>query len=119
MLERTNLDRMPLPDLWQRLQSSPAGLSAEQARSRLEQYGHNELPEEKIDPLRKFLGYFWGPIPWMIEVAVILSALVRHWADFWIILVLLVTNAVVGFWEEYQAAGAIAALKAQLALRAR
>ncbi len=40
----------------------------------------------------------------MIEVAVILSAVVRHWADFAIILVLLVANAVVGFWEEYQAA---------------
>ncbi|MGB7980786.1 MAG: hypothetical protein WCF36_08345 [Candidatus Nanopelagicales bacterium] len=30
----------------------------------------------------KFLGYFWGPIPWMIEVAVILSAGVGHWPDF-------------------------------------
>ncbi|HTX06647.1 MAG TPA: plasma-membrane proton-efflux P-type ATPase [Steroidobacteraceae bacterium] len=119
MLERAKLEQLSLADLWQRLQSSPEGLSAEQARSRLEQHGYNELPEERVNPLRKFLGYFWSPIPWMIEIAVILSALVHHWADFYIILVLLLTNAVVGFWEEYQAAGAIAALKAQLALRAR
>lgn len=119
MLETLKLDQLPLAELWQRLGSSPEGLSAQEARRRLEAYGYNELPERKINPLAKFLGYLWGPIPWMIEIAIILSALVRHWADFTIILVLLVTNAVVGFWEEHQAAGAIAALKAQLALRAR
>src|SRR6202042_202332 len=55
----------------------------------------------------------------MIEVAVILSAVVQHWPDFFIILVLLLSNAVVGFWEEHQAGNAIAALKAKLAINAR
>src|SRR5665213_3469055 len=55
----------------------------------------------------------------MIEVAVILSGVVRHWPDFFIIFVLLVSNAVVGFWEEQQAGNAIAALKAKLAINAR
>jgi len=55
----------------------------------------------------------------MIEAAAILSALVHHWADFIIIFVLLLANAVVGFWEEFQAGNAIAALKANLALKAR
>lgn len=55
----------------------------------------------------------------MIEAAVVLSAMVRHWPDFFIILVLLVANAAVGFWEEYQACNAIAALKEKLALQAR
>jgi len=118
-MAETNLQQLPLPELRQRLASPPDGLSAAEARRRLEQYGYNELPEKKVNPLLKFISYLWGPIPWMIEIAIILSALVRHWADFTIILVLLVTNAIVGFWEEYQAAGAIAALKAQLALRAR
>jgi hypothetical protein len=54
----------------------------------------------------------------MIEVAAILSALVRHWADFGIIVVLLMANAVVGLWEEFQAGNAIAAQKANLALEA-
>ncbi len=49
----------------------------------------------------------------------ILSAVARHWPDFAIILVLLLANAVVGFWEEHQAGNAIAALKAKLAIKAR
>ncbi len=98
---------------------SAVGLSAPEAQARLAKYGYNELPEETTNALLKFLSYFWGPIPWMIEVAAILSAVVRHWEDFFIILALLLMNAGVGFWEEFQAGNAIAALKAKLALHAR
>lgn len=83
------------------------------------QYGYNELVEQQPHPFLKFLSYFWGPIPWMIEAAALLSALVRDWTDFGIIIVLLVANAGVGFWEEYQAGNAVAALNVQLALHAR
>ena len=55
----------------------------------------------------------------MIEVAVVLSGIVRHWPDFFIILLLLVANATIGFWEEHQAGNAIDALKARLAIKAR
>jgi H+-transporting ATPase len=95
------------------------GLSAAEAARRLEEYGPNEIVEKERSPLLTFLGYFWGPIPWMIEAAVVLSLLVRDWTDFGIILTLLLANAVVGFWEEYQAGNAIAALKARLAPEAR
>ena len=70
------------------------GLSQAEAKQRLAQYGYNELPEEKRNPLLEFFSHFWGPIPWMIEAAAILSAVVRHWADFIIITVLLLANAV-------------------------
>ena len=101
------------------MNESISGLSQEEARRRLEKFGYNELQAKHVNPLLKMLTYFNGPIPWMIEAAAILSALVRHWSEFFIILVLLIANAVVGFWEEYQAGNAIAALKAKLALQAR
>jgi H+-transporting ATPase len=114
-----DLQTLPLPELQKRLKSSPDGLTQAEAQQRLTQYGPNELTEKPTNAFLKFLGYFWGPIPWMIEAAVILSAVDRHWPDFFIILTLLVANAVVGFWEEHQAGNAIAALKAKLAIKAR
>jgi H+-transporting ATPase len=100
-------------------QTPSEGLSASEAAQRLKRYGPNELAEEKVSLVRKLAGYFWGPIPWMIEAAALLSALVREWADLTIILVLLVFNAGVGFWQEYQAGNAIEQLKKRLALKAR
>ena len=113
------LKLLPMPELEKKLQSSIEGLSQAEAAKRLTLYGPNEITEKKTNLFLKFLSYFWGPIPWMIEVAVILSAVVRHWPDFFIILVLLMTNAAVGFWEEREAGNAIAALKAKLAIKAR
>ena len=116
---KDDLKSLPMPELQAELGSSPDGLSQAEAQKRLTQYGPNEIEEKKTNPFLKFLTYFWGPIPWMIEAAVILSAVARHWPDFGIILLLLLANAVVGFWEEHQAGNAIAALKAKLAINAR
>ncbi len=116
---KDDLKSLPLPEVEKKLGSSPDGLSQAEAQKRLTQYGPNEIEEKKTNPFLKFLTYFWGPIPWMIEAAVILSGVVRHWLDFFIILLLLVSNAVVGFWEEHQAGNAIAALKAKLAIKAK
>ena len=106
-------------ELFPQLDSSPKGLSSTEAETRLKQFGPNALEEKKVNPILKFLSYFWGPIPWMIEIAAILSALVQHWDDLIIILLLLLFNALVGFWQEYKAANALEALKKQLALKAR
>jgi H+-transporting ATPase len=116
---KDDLKTLPLAEVEKHLESSPEGLTEAEARKRLTRYGPNELTEKKTNLLLKFLSYFWGPIPWMIEVAVILSGVVRRWPDFFIILLLLVANAVIGFWEEHTAGNAIEALKAQLAIKAR
>jgi H+-transporting ATPase len=113
------LKTLPMVKVEQKLGSSSDGLTQAEAEKRLTQYGPNEIEEKKTNLLLKFLSYFWGPIPWMIEAAVILSGVVRHWPDFFIILVLLISNAVVGFWEEREAGNAIEALKAKLAVKAR
>jgi len=117
--DNNELKFLPLPEVEKKLESSPKGLTQAEAEKRLAQYGPNEIVEKKTNPFLKFLSYFWGPIPWMIEAAVILSGVVGHWPDFFIILVLLVTNGVVAFWEEHEAGNAIAALKAKLASKTR
>ena len=95
------------------------GLSSAEVARKLQKYGLNEIPEKKVSPLRKFLGYFWGPIPWMIEIASILSIIIQHYDDFAIIFTLLIVNAIVGFWQERKADNAIELLKKRLAPKAR
>jgi len=95
------------------------GLSAAEAATRLARVGPNRIVEDRKSPLRKFAGYFWGPIPWMIEAAAVLSGLARHWEDFAIVMAMLLINAGVGFFQEFKADNAIQALKKRLALRAR
>ena len=116
---KDDLKTLPMAEVEKKLGSSPDGLTQAEAQKRLTQYGPNEIKEEKTNAILKFLSYFWGPIPWMIEIAVVLSAVVGHWEDFGLILFLLLCNAVVGFWEERQAGNAIDALKARLAVKAR
>jgi H+-transporting ATPase len=116
---KDDLKSIPMPELLAKLQSSAKGLTQAEASARLTRDGPNALKVEKSNAILKFLTYFWGPIPWMIEAAVILSGVVRHWLDFFIILALLFSNALVAFWEEHQAGNEIAALKAKLANDAR
>ncbi|OBH50745.1 plasma-membrane proton-efflux P-type ATPase [Mycobacterium mantenii] len=113
------LAALPLPQLLSELESSAAGLTTAEALQRLQKYGPNEIAEQHRNPVLEFLGYFWAPIPWMIEVALALSLTTRHWTDAVIIGVLLAMNGLVAYAEEHQAANAIAALKQRLASTAR
>ncbi|HZW56687.1 MAG TPA: plasma-membrane proton-efflux P-type ATPase [Nitrososphaerales archaeon] len=107
-------------ELLQRLSTNEReGLSSSEATKRLQQYGPNEIQEKKQSRIVAFLRYFWGPIPWMIEAAAFISAVIYHWEDLGIISLLLAVNAVVGFWQENKASNAIELLKQRLALRTR
>ena len=117
LLSSEESKKTPIPELFKKLDSDEGGISSSEAKERLNLYGLNEIEERQVSLFRKFLGYFWGPIPWMIEIAAVLSLVVRHWADFFIIIILLIFNALVGFWQEYQAGNAVEALKKKLALK--
>ena len=117
--EIENLKTLSVADSFRKFSSDENGLTDSSATERLKKYGYNEIAEKKVNPVVKFLGYFWGPIPWMIEAAAVLSAVINHWEDFWIIFSLLFLNVIVSFWQEYKADDAIDQLKKKLAVNAR
>ncbi|WP_456392846.1 cation-transporting P-type ATPase, partial [Persephonella sp.] len=91
------------------------GLSTDEVKERLKKYGLNEIPEKEEPLWHRIFRRFWGPIPWMIEIAAILSASVQKWEDFTIIMILLFVNAGVDFWQEHKALSALKVLKQKLA----
>uniref|UniRef100_UPI0025D99714 cation-transporting P-type ATPase n=1 Tax=Nitratifractor sp. TaxID=2268144 RepID=UPI0025D99714 len=64
------------------------GLTSEEAQELLKKYGYNEIKAKEETWLHRLFRRFWGPIPWMIEIAAILSAIAHRWEDFTIIMVL-------------------------------
>jgi H+-transporting ATPase len=108
-----------IEDVMRELNADRNGLSSSQAAERQKAFGFNEIVEKKRSAVLKFLSYFWGPIPIMIEAAAILSLLVHHTTDFAIIVILLLMNTIVGFWHDRKADNAIEMLKQKLAPQAR
>jgi H+-transporting ATPase len=90
------------------------GLSKTEASRRLQQYGYNAIDEKEESLGHRIFRRFWGPIPWMIEVAALLSAMVQKWEDFSIIMVMLLVNAGLDFMQEHRALNALKALKAKM-----
>ena len=91
------------------------GLTAGEAKTRLDRYGPNALVEKEKSLARKLLGYFTGPIAYLIEAAAAISAFLGHWEDFAIIAGLLLFNAALDLWQDMKASNALAALKKGLA----
>jgi H+-transporting ATPase len=111
---------LPPGEALQRLSADPdRGLSEDEAKRRLERFGPNAIEEEKESPVVRLLKNFWGPIPWMLEAAIVLAAIAQRWEDLAVIAAMLLINGGVSFWHESKAQSAIEALKQRLAPNAR
>ena len=95
------------------------GLNEAEAQRRLQQYGPNAIIEKQQRIWLLFLQKFWDPVPWMLEVTLILEMILGKWAEAVIIAMLLVFNAVLGFRQEHKAQAALDALKKRLHITAR
>src|SRR5271165_7196813 len=113
------LDAAAIAAKFAELESSPKGLSSDEAQARLAKDGPNAIVAKEEPLWHKLFGYFWGPIPWMIEAAALISLARQDWPDFVVVTGLLIYNAAVGFWQDAKAASALAALRKGLALKAR
>ncbi len=90
------------------------GLSTKEAEKLQRQFGRNDVKEKELSWLASIAKKFYGPIPLMIEIALVLSAIVGKWEDFAIIFALLAVNVSVDFWQEHKARTALNAIKSML-----
>jgi len=95
------------------------GLTAAEVTQRLKQYGPNEVIEKKKHPIVLFLKNFWNLNAWLLEFIILISLLLHNYNDFYIVIILLLLNAILGFIQEYQASRSIEALKSKLQVNAR
>ncbi|KAF3344006.1 hypothetical protein VD0002_g3975 [Verticillium dahliae] len=94
------------------------GLTEAEVLNRRRKYGANQMKEEKENLILKFFMFFVGPIQFVMEAAAVLAAGLEDWVDFGVIIALLLLNAVVGFYQEFQAGSIVDELKKTLALKA-
>ena len=111
-----DLEKAPLDQVMQELGvDAKTGLSASEAQARLQKYGANALEEKEESFTHKLVHAFMGPIEYMIEAAAIISAIIGHWDDFIIIMLLLIFNVTIDLWQSQKASSALAALKKGMA----
>lgn len=89
--------QLSIEETFKLLETSMQGLTEAEAKNRLEKFGYNEITEEKENPFIDFFKRFWGPMPWLLELAIILSFILGHYLEAIIIFVLLTINVVIGF----------------------
>jgi len=95
------------------------GLKQAEVESRSKEYGYNEVPEERINPVVRFVKRFWGLTAWMLEIIIVLSWTLQKYSDLYIVTALLFLNSIIGFAQEQKASSAVEALKKRLQVNAR
>lgn len=120
-LLKSSLDykRLSIEETLKALDTSLNGLSEEEVRRRIEKYGYNEVKEGKKNPVLEFLSRYWGPMPWSLELAIVLSVLISHVIEAIIIFTLLTINVTIGFMHSRHAQRVLEYLKKRLAVKVK
>ena len=101
------------------LETSADGFADSEVQRRLQVFGFNEVAEKKKSPAIEFLMRYWGPMPWLLELAIVLSGVLKHYLEAGIIFALLTINTVIGQVQSRGSQRALNALKKRLAIKAR
>ncbi|MEM0202123.1 MAG: cation-transporting P-type ATPase, partial [Candidatus Micrarchaeaceae archaeon] len=118
-MKTSDFKEMQIDEAFRALDSSRHGLTREEAQERLGKYGYNEIKEKKKNTALLFLSKFYGPIPILLWIVIVLTYILRHFAELYVVLALLVFNALVSFAEEYKADMSMDLLKQRLSVNAR
>jgi len=104
----------------QKLNTGKNGLSSKEAKLRLKKFGFNRLPEKKRYSLsRLFFHQFEGLLTYILIVAGVISFFLGNHKDGIFIIIVILLNAVLGFFQEYKAERTLAFLKTTIQLRAK
>lgn len=99
--------------------SRETGLTNLEVQERLSFFGKNEIAEKKENLIIAFLKRFWGPMPWLLELAMFLSFALKHEFEGIVIFCLMTLNAVIGFIHSFHAQKAVLLLKQRLAIQVK
>ncbi|MEN6621828.1 MAG: plasma-membrane proton-efflux P-type ATPase [Smithella sp.] len=113
----SDYDKISLKETFKYLETTADGLSDAEVKKRLEMFGYNQIEEKKDNPLLQFLLRYWGPMPWLLELTMILSYALGHILEAVIIFILLSINAVIGYWNEHNSRKALDLLKKKLSVQ--
>ncbi|KZT74479.1 plasma-membrane proton-e [Daedalea quercina L-15889] len=124
--EKVDLETIVVEDVFKLLQCDDNGLTEDEARRRLELFGPNKLEAEEQNPFLQFLSFMWNPLSWVMEAAALVAIALSNgegqppdWEDFVGIVLLLLINSAIGFYEERNAGNAVKALMDSLAPKAK
>ncbi len=101
------------------LKSSINGLANSEAELRIQRFGFNEVAEKKRSPVVEFLSRYWGPMPWLLELTILLSYLIGDYLEVGIIFSLLTINVIIGYHHSRSSQKALEFLKKRLAPKAK
>ncbi len=112
-------EKLSTRESYEKLESSPSGLSSTQVGERLEKYGKNEVVEKRENGVLKFVKKFWAPVPWMLELTAIITFFIGKDLDTYIIVALLVFNSFISYFQESRASDAVEMLRSRITVKTR
>ena len=119
-MAKINWHALKFTEVFEQLGATKEGLTNAEAKARLQKYGPNVLPEDKRPSI---FSIFWrqlrSPMVYVLLIAALITAVLREFVDMGVILAAVVVNAAIGFWQEWKADEAFAALKAMVQHKAR
>ncbi|MDP3150846.1 MAG: plasma-membrane proton-efflux P-type ATPase [Ignavibacteria bacterium] len=115
----TEYKTISLEETYKFLETTADGLADSEVKDRLEKFGKNEIVEKKQNSLLEFILRYWGPMPWLLEIALGLAFALNHYFEGIIIFILLTTNAIIGQIHAGSSQKVIDLLKNKLAVRSK